>query len=55
MKYAFATVVVLLGLAAITVCLRQRDPRVPFMAVLGLVILVTVATTAILVAFDGQP
>lgn len=45
------TAVVAFGLAAVTLCLRQRDPRVPFIAVVGLIILTAVSAGAMLVAF----
>ena len=50
-----AAAVVAFGLAAVTLCLRQRDPRVPFIAVIGLIILIAVSAGAMLVAFNPKP
>jgi hypothetical protein len=50
-----AAAVLVLGLAAVTISLRQRNPRVPFIAVLGLIVLTAVATGAMLVAFNPEP
>ena len=47
-----AAAVVAFGLAAVTLCLRQRNPRVPFIAVIGLIILIAVSAGAMLVAFN---
>lgn len=50
-----AAAVLLLGMAAIAISLRQRNPRVPFIAVLGLIVLTAVATGGMLVAFNADP
>jgi CHASE2 domain-containing sensor protein len=50
-----AAAVVAFGVAAITLCLRQRDPRVPFIAVIGLIILIAISAGAMLVAFNPRP
>lgn len=55
MAIAPAAAVLMLGIAAITISLRQRNPRVPFIAVLGLIILTAVGTGAMLVAFNPKP
>ena len=47
-----AAAVLFFGSVAIGLCLRQRNPRVPFIAVLGLVILTAVATCGIFIAFN---
>ena len=52
---ADAAAVVVFGMAAVTLCLRQRNPRVPFIAVVGLIILTAVSAGAMLVAFDSNP
>jgi hypothetical protein len=49
-----AAVVLVFGTTAIALCLRQRNPRVPFIAVLGLVVLTAVATCGIYVAFNDS-
>lgn len=51
MAVAAPAAVVAFGLAAVALCLRQRNPRVPFIAVVGLVILTAVSAGAMLVAF----
>jgi hypothetical protein len=50
-----AAAVVVFGFAAVTLCLRQRNPRVPFIAVVGLIILVAVSAGAMLMAFNPKP
>ena len=50
-----AAVVLFFGTAAVALCLRQRNPRVPFIAVLGLIVLTAVATCGIWVAFNDAP
>jgi len=55
MAFVPAAAVVAFGLAAVTVCVRQRDPRVPFIAVVGLIILTAVSAGAMLVAFNPNP
>jgi hypothetical protein len=52
MAVAPAIAVLVLGVAAIAISLRQRNPRVPFIAVVGLIILTAVGTGAMLVAFN---
>ena len=39
------------GFLALTVCVRQRDPRVPFIAILALIVLVIVATFGMIAGF----
>lgn len=48
-------VVLVLGLLAITVCVRQQNPRVPFIAVLALIVLVLVAALGMFVGFAPRP
>lgn len=43
------------GFTAVALCLRQRNPRVPLIAVVGLIILTAVSTGAMAVAFDPNP
>lgn len=50
-----AAAVLAFGVAAVTLCLRQRDPRVPFIAVIGLIILIAISAGAMLVAFNPKP
>ena len=50
-----ASAVVVFGITAVGLCLRQRDPRVPFIAVIGLIILTAVSAAAMLVAFNPNP
>ena len=50
-----ATAVVVFGIAAVGLCLRQRDPRVPFIAVVGLIVLTAVSAGAMLLAFTPNP
>lgn len=52
--YAPAAVVLAFGFAAITACVRQRNPRVPFIAVLALVVLVLVATLGMIAGFGDR-
>ena len=40
-----------MGLVAITVCVRQQNPRVPFIAVLALIVFVLVAAMGMFVSF----
>ncbi len=49
------TAVVAFGLAAVALCVRQRNPRVPFIAVIGLIILTAVSAGAMVMAFDTGP
>jgi hypothetical protein len=55
MAVAPAAAVVAFGLAAVTICLRQRNPRVPFIAVVGLIVLTAVSAGGMLVAFNANP
>ena len=48
-----AAAVVVFGTAAVGLCLRQRNPRVPFIAVVGLILLTAVSAGAMLLAFDA--
>jgi hypothetical protein len=50
-----AAAVLLFGASAIALCLRQRDPRVPFIAVLGLIMLTVVSAGGIFVVFNAAP
>jgi len=50
-SYVPAGVVFAMGLLAIGVCVRQRDPRVPFIAILALIVLVLVATFGMIVGY----
>ncbi len=47
--------VIAFGGAAIVLCLMQRKPRVPFIAVVGLIILTAVSASAMAVAFGPSP
>ena len=49
--YLPAGLVLTLGVLAIAACVRQRNPRVPFIAVLALVVLVIVATVGMVAGF----
>jgi len=49
--YLPAGVVLVFGFLALTVCVRQRDPRVPFIAILALIVLVIVATFGMIAGF----
>ena len=55
MAVAAPAAVVAFGLAAVTLCLRQRDPRVPFISVVGLILLTAVSAAGMAVAFDPSP
>ena len=52
--YVPAGVVLAFGFLAITACVRQRNPRVPFIAVLALVVLVIVATFGMVAGFADR-
>lgn len=52
--YLLALVVLALGALAIGACVRQRDPRVPFIAILALVVLVIVSTFGMIVGFGPR-
>ena len=52
--YVPAGVVLAFGLLAITVCVRQRNPRVPFIAILALIVLVIVAAFGMLAGFGPR-
>ncbi len=54
MSYVPAAAVLVLGGLSITACVRQRNPRVPFVAILGLIVLIAVATMGLYVAFNGD-
>ncbi len=47
--------VIVFGVAAVGLCLRQRDPRVPFIAIVGLIILTAVSAGGMLMAFNTGP
>jgi len=51
-EYVPAAVVLVLGFTAVTISVRQRNPRVPFIAILALIVLTAAATLGMLVAFD---
>ncbi len=53
MSFIPAGAVVFFGLAAVGLCVRQRNPRVPFIAVIGLLILTVVSAGAMVVAFNN--
>ena len=56
MGIAAPAAVIAFGLAAVALCLRQRDPRVPFIAIIGLILLIAVSAGATSVAFgDSAP
>ena len=50
-----AAAVLVLGCAALTVCARQRNPRVPFIAMLALIVFVLVSAGGMLVGFGPRP
>ena len=52
--YIPAGVVLTFGLVAVGTCVRQRDPRVPFIATLGLIVLVMVATFGMVAGFGPR-
>ena len=52
--YLPAGAVLFFGLLAISACVRQRDPRVPFIAILALVVLVIVATFGMIAGFGER-
>ena len=52
--YVPALVVLLFGLLAIGVCVRQRNPRVPFIATLALIVLVMVSTFGMVAGFGPR-
>ncbi|MDQ3721020.1 MAG: hypothetical protein M3350_09620 [Actinomycetota bacterium] len=55
MSYVPAGVALLLGLVAVAACVVQRDPRVPFIAILGLIVLTAVACLGLFVGFSPKP
>lgn len=50
-----AGVALLLGLVAVTACVVQRNPRVPFIAILALIVLTAVACLGLFVGFNPEP
>jgi hypothetical protein len=52
--YLPAAAVFLVGAIAIGACVRQRNPRVPFIAVIALVVLVLVATFGMIAGFGER-
>ena len=54
MSYVPAGLALLLGLVALVACIVQRDPPVPFIAVLALMILIAVATFGLFVGFNSE-
>ena len=52
--YVPAGVVFAFGVVSVTACMRQRDPRVPFIATLALIVLVLVATFGMVAGFAGR-
>lgn len=55
MAYLPAALVIGLGLASVTLSIRQREPRVPFIAILALIVLTLAAAFGMLVAFGADP
>ncbi|MGI8749616.1 MAG: hypothetical protein ACR2J6_03570 [Thermoleophilaceae bacterium] len=55
LSYALAGVVLAMGLLAITVCVRQQNPRVPFIAILALIVFVLVAAMGMFASFAPRP
>ena len=55
LSYGPAAGVLVLGCVAVTVCIRQREPRVPFIAILALIVLVLVSAAGMLVGFGPRP
>ena len=53
--YMPAAGVLMLGGVAVTVCVRQREPRVPFIAILALIVFVVVSAAGMLVGFGPKP
>jgi hypothetical protein len=49
--YLPAAAVLSIGCLAIGACVRQRNPRVPFIAIIALVVLVLVATFGMVAGF----
>ena len=54
MSYVPAGAVVLFGLVAVTACVVQRDPPVPFIAILGLIVLIAVASFGLFIGFNPE-
>jgi len=54
-SYVLAGAVLLLGFIAVLVCVLQRNPRVPFIAILGLIVLVAAASMGLFVGFSPEP
>ena len=55
MSYVPAGLALLFGLVAVTACVRQREPPVPFIGVLALIVLVAVASLGLFVGFNPEP
>lgn len=55
MSYLPAALTLLFGLVALTACVVQRNPPVPFIAVLALIVLIAVATFGLFVGFNPEP
>ncbi len=53
MAVAAPAAVIAFGIAAVALCLRQRDPRVPFIAVVGLILLTAVSAGGMVMAFSA--
>ena len=54
MSYVPAGAALLLGLAAVAACVVQRNPPVPFIAILGLIALTAVACLGLFVGFNPE-
>lgn len=55
LSYVPAGAVLLLGLVAVTVSAVQRNPPVPFVAIVGLIVLTAVASLGLFVGFNPEP
>ena len=55
MSYVPAGAVLLLGALAVGTCVVQRNPRVPFIAILGLIVLIAAASMGLFVGFNPGP
>jgi len=51
-SYVPAGLALLFGLVAVTACVVQRDPPVPFIAILGLIVLTAVACLGLFIGFN---
>jgi len=53
-SYVPAGAALLFGLVAVTACVVQRDPPVPFIAILGLIVLTAVACFGLFIGFNPE-